>query len=55
MPSPHPARTPPPRVFISYSHDTPEHSKRVLELAWALRNNGIDVEFDQFHNKEIVD
>jgi hypothetical protein len=43
------------KVFISYSHDTPEHSKRVLELAWALRNHGIDVELDQFHNEEIVD
>lgn len=43
------------RVFISYSHDSPEHSKRVLSLTWALRNNGIDVELDQFHNEEIVD
>jgi hypothetical protein len=26
-----------PRVFISYSHDSPEHSERVLSLAWALQ------------------
>src|SRR2546427_1689575 len=42
-------------VFISYSHDSPEHSERVLSLAFALRSNGIDVELDQFHNEEIVD
>jgi len=45
----------PVRAFISYSHDTPEHSKRVLELAWALRGHGIAVELDQFHNEEIID
>ncbi len=44
-----------PRVFISYSHDSSEHSERVLKLAWALRGHGIDVELDQFHNEEIVD
>jgi TIR domain len=44
-----------PRLFISYSHDSPEHSERVLSLAWALQGNGIDVELDQFHNEEIVD
>lgn len=42
-------------VFISYSHDSPEHSERVLQLAWAMRNHGIDVEIDQFHNEEIMD
>jgi len=35
------------KVFISYSHDSPEHSERVLELARSLRGNGIDVELDQ--------
>jgi hypothetical protein len=43
------------KVFISYSHDSPEHSERVLDLAFSLRGNGIDVELDQFHNEEIVD
>ncbi|MCH8806059.1 MAG: toll/interleukin-1 receptor domain-containing protein [Planctomycetes bacterium] len=45
----------PPRVFISYSHDSPAHSGRVLALARALRADGIDVELDQFHTDEIVD
>jgi hypothetical protein len=43
------------RVFISYSHDTPAHSARVLQLAQTLRGNGIDVELDQFHSHQIVD
>ncbi len=43
------------RVFISYSHDSPEHSGRVLDLAFALRDHGIEVELDQFHQDEIVD
>jgi hypothetical protein len=43
-----------PRVFVSYSHDSPEHSQRVLELAWTLRDNGITVQLDQFHQHEIV-
>ena len=34
-------------VFISYSHDSAEHTERVLSLAWALRNHGINVELDQ--------
>lgn len=37
-----------PKVFISYSHDTLEHKKWVLELASRLRNNGIDAILDQF-------
>jgi hypothetical protein len=37
-----------PKVFISYSHDTLEHKKWVLELAIRLRNNGIDAIIDQF-------
>ena len=32
----------PPKVFISYSHDTLGHSERVLAFAWALRKDGID-------------
>lgn len=43
------------RVFVSYSHDSPAHSQRVLGLAWALRDHGITVELDQFHQDEIVD
>jgi len=36
------------RVFISYSHDSPEHSQRVRELADSLRRHGIDAELDQY-------
>jgi hypothetical protein len=36
-------------VFISYSHDTPEHSERVLQLANALRAHGVDAELDRYH------
>ncbi len=45
----------PVKVFISYSHDSPAHSTRVLTFATALRSHGIDVELDQFHADEIVD
>jgi len=45
----------PVRAFISYSHDSPVHSTRVLTFATALRSHGIDVELDQFHTDEIVD
>jgi hypothetical protein len=40
-----------PKVFISYSHDTQQHKKWVLELAIRLRNNGIDAVIDQFELK----
>src|SRR5512133_936159 len=39
----------PPRVFISYSHDTVEHQERVLDLADRLRADGIDAEVDQYN------
>ncbi|HET6226405.1 MAG TPA: toll/interleukin-1 receptor domain-containing protein [Bacteroidia bacterium] len=37
-----------PKVFLSYSHDTLEHKKWMLELATRLRNSGIDAILDQF-------
>jgi len=37
-----------PKVFISYSHDTPEHKKWVLALATRLADGGIDVALDQW-------
>jgi len=37
-----------PRVFISYSHDTKQHKKWVLDLAIRLRNFGIDAILDQW-------
>jgi hypothetical protein len=36
-------------VFISYSHDSPEHSDLVLALSDKLREMGVDVELDQYH------
>ena len=36
-----------PRVFISYSHDSPEHDKNVLNLAKRLRSDGFTVVIDQ--------
>jgi hypothetical protein len=41
MPSEHP------KVFISYSHDSPEHAQHVLELAERLRKDGVDAQIDQ--------
>ena len=38
----------PPKVLISYSHDSPEHEQRVLELANRLRADGIDCTIDQY-------
>jgi tetratricopeptide (TPR) repeat protein len=38
----------PPKVFISYSHDSSEHARRVLGLAERLRKDGVDVQLDQY-------
>ncbi|MGD0815304.1 MAG: toll/interleukin-1 receptor domain-containing protein [Verrucomicrobiota bacterium] len=38
----------PPRVFISYSHDTPAHKKWVGELASKLVKKGVEVVLDQW-------
>ncbi|HET8888232.1 MAG TPA: FxSxx-COOH system tetratricopeptide repeat protein [Candidatus Angelobacter sp.] len=38
----------PPKVFISYSHDSAEHEKHVLDLANRLRRDGIDATIDQY-------
>ncbi|MCW8206560.1 TIR domain-containing protein [Verminephrobacter aporrectodeae subsp. tuberculatae] len=37
-----------PKVFISYSHDSQDHKKWVLDLATRLCNNGIDAILDQW-------
>ena len=37
-----------PKVFISYSYDTPEHKQWVSELGTKLRRNGVDAIFDQW-------
>jgi TIR domain len=38
----------PPEVFISYSHDSPEHRDRVLEFCDELRVDGIDAMIDLY-------
>ncbi len=37
-----------PKVFVSYSHDSPEHGDHVLTLADRLRSDGIDCILDQY-------
>jgi hypothetical protein len=37
-----------PTIFISYSHDSPEHMDRVLRLSNRFRKEGIDCEIDQY-------
>jgi hypothetical protein len=37
------------KVFISYTNDSPAHSKRVLDLSNALRRAGFDCDIDQYH------
>jgi len=39
-----------PKVFISYSHDSEEHTEAVLSLAQRLRQDGIDAWIDQYEN-----
>ena len=39
----------PPKVFISYSHDSPGHKQWVSELAKKLHDVGIETIFDQWH------
>jgi Tfp pilus assembly protein PilF len=38
------------KVFISYSHDSPQHEERVLKLAYRLNDDGISVGLDRFVN-----
>jgi predicted transcriptional regulator len=41
----------PPRVFISYSHDSADHKQWVLEFATTLRDRGVDTILDQWDLK----
>ena len=41
----------PPCVFISYSHETPQHSQWVLDFASDLRRNGVNVILDRWDLK----
>jgi TIR domain len=47
----HPSKRPdkPPRVFVSYSHSSPEHKQWVEALGTFLRQNGIDARLDVWH------
>jgi SEFIR domain len=38
----------PPKVFISYSHDSIQHKDLVLRFAERLRKDGIDAQIDQY-------
>lgn len=40
--------TTPVKVFISYSHDSPDHAERVRALADRLRADGLDCALDQY-------
>ncbi len=40
-----------PKVFVSYSHDSQEHKKWVLDFATRLRNTGVDAILDQWDLK----
>lgn len=42
--------SPSPIVFISYSHDSPEHRDRVLALSERLRRDGFDTRLDSYVN-----
>jgi len=37
-----------PRVFLSYSHEEPEHNKWVMDLGKLLRENGVDAYLDKW-------
>lgn len=41
----------PPKVFVSYSHDTEEHKNWVLQLATRLRSNGVDIILDHWNTR----
>ncbi|MEO6802932.1 MAG: toll/interleukin-1 receptor domain-containing protein [Granulicella sp.] len=46
---------PPPRVFVSYCHTSPDHEKWVESLGAFLRENGIDARLDIWHLRRGMD
>lgn len=42
----------PPKIFVSYTHDSAGHNKRVLDLSDQLRTAGFDSDLDQYHVNE---
>jgi len=45
----------PPRVFISYTHSTPQHMQWVEALGTFLRDNGVDARVDLWHLRHGMD
>jgi hypothetical protein len=43
-----PPEQPNPKVFISYSHDSPKHAYRVLALTERFRKEDLDAQLDQY-------
>lgn len=43
------------RVFVSYSHSSPDHEKWVESLATFLRQNGVDARLDAWHLRRGMD
>jgi hypothetical protein len=41
----------PTKVFVSYSHDSDQHSQRVLALSNQLRKHGVDAALDQYETR----
>ena len=43
-----------PKVFVSYSHDSPEHKKWVIDLSTRLMSNGLrkSILFSMSYEKE---
>lgn len=41
-----------PKLFISYCWTSEEHKQWVKRLATELRENGVDVQLDQWHLRE---
>ncbi len=45
----------PPKVFISYTHDSPDHRRRVLALSERLRENWVDAWIDQYVEDKAIE
>jgi hypothetical protein len=45
----------PPRAFVSYSWDTPEHKEWVLKFATRLQTEGVEVVLDRWHLRRGAD
>ena len=39
-----------PKVFVSYTHDSPRHTQQVLDFATFLRGHGVDAVLDRWSN-----